>query len=77
MEGFAVPTRVPIAVRVPRSHGKRFETYFLDIAPFIEVLSVDGFLEAADINQDGEVNFLDIFPFIERICGCLIDPAVP
>ena len=50
---------------------------FLDIAPFIEVLSVDGFLEAADINQDGEVNFFDIFPFIERICGCLIDPAVP
>ena len=38
---------------------------FLDIAPFIGVLSmVDVFQAEADINQDGAVNFLDIAPFI-------------
>ena len=37
---------------------------FLDIAPFITILSVGGFEAQADINQDGEVDFLDIAPFI-------------
>lgn len=37
---------------------------FLDISPFIGVLSTAGFLEEADCNQDGVVNFLDIDPFI-------------
>ena len=38
---------------------------FLDIAPFIGVLSmVDVFQFEADTNQDGLVNFLDISPFI-------------
>ena len=37
---------------------------FLDIAPFIEVLTTNSFLEQADCNQDGAVNFLDIAPFI-------------
>ena len=38
---------------------------FLDIAPFIGVLSmIDVFQFEADTNQDGLVNFLDISPFI-------------
>ena len=38
---------------------------FLDIAPFIGVLSTPGSFQAeADINEDGVVNFLDIAPFI-------------
>ena len=37
---------------------------FLDIAPFIGVLTASGTQAEADINQDGVVNFLDISPFI-------------
>ena len=38
---------------------------FLDINPFIGILSTASFLEEADCNQDGVVDFLDINPFIE------------
>lgn len=41
------------------------EVNFFDIAPFIEILSNDGFQAEADIDQNGAVNFLDIAPFIE------------
>ena len=37
---------------------------FLDIAPFISVLTIGNFQAEADCNQDGVVNFLDIAPFI-------------
>ena len=37
---------------------------FLDIAPFISILSATDFLAEADTNEDGMVNFLDIAPFI-------------
>ena len=37
---------------------------FLDISPFIVLLTTSGFQDEADINQDGVVNFLDISPFI-------------
>lgn len=37
---------------------------FLDIAPFIGLLSSGDFLDKADINGDGSVSFLDIAPFI-------------
>ena len=37
---------------------------FLDISPFIGVLSNQGTQAEADLNQDGVVNFLDISPFI-------------
>jgi hypothetical protein len=42
---------------------------FLDITPFISVLSSSGFLEEADCNEDGNVNFLDITPFIAILSG--------
>ena len=37
---------------------------FLDISPFISLLSSGTFLDQADVNRDGLVNFLDISPFI-------------
>ena len=40
------------------------EVNFLDIAPFISILSANGFQAEADIDQSGGVNFLDIVPFI-------------
>ena len=42
---------------------------FLDIPPFISILSDGGFLEEADINRDEAVNFLDIFPFVALLSG--------
>ena len=38
---------------------------FLDISPFIGLLTTGTFQFEADINGDGEVNFLDISPFIQ------------
>ena len=40
---------------------------FLDISPFIAVLSAGGNQAEGDINRDGEVNFLDISPFIQLL----------
>ena len=40
---------------------------FLDISPFISVLSVSGDQAEADVNEDGMVDFLDIGPFIELL----------
>lgn len=40
---------------------------FLDISPFISLLSNEGFLEEADTNGDGVVNFLDISSFIAAL----------
>ena len=37
---------------------------FLDLNPFIGILSTASFLQEADCNQDGVVDFLDIAPFI-------------
>ena len=37
---------------------------FLDIGPFINLLSTGGFLDKADIDGSGAVDFLDIGPFI-------------
>ena len=40
---------------------------FLDLSPFISLLSGSNFLEEADINRDGGVDFLDIGPFISLL----------
>ena len=40
---------------------------FLDISPFISILSAGGFRVEADINEDRTVDFLDIGPFIELL----------
>ena len=37
---------------------------FLDISPFISLLSTGQFQAEADVNEDGNVDFLDISPFI-------------
>ena len=40
---------------------------FLDLPPFISILSTSDYLESADMNQDGEVDFLDISLFINAL----------
>ena len=40
---------------------------FLDIGPFIALLSTNAFAAEADINGDGVFNFLDISPFISLL----------
>lgn len=42
---------------------------FLDIGPFITILSGADFQLEADCNEDGVVNFLDISPFIALLAG--------
>ena len=42
---------------------------FLDIAPFIALLSSQEFQAEADIDGNGIVNFLDIGPFIVILSG--------
>jgi hypothetical protein len=42
---------------------------FLDISPFIGVLSSNGGQAEADCDQDGDVDFLDITPFIAILSG--------
>lgn len=43
------------------------EVNFMDIAPFISVLSNANFTPAADINGDGSLDFGDIGPFIQLL----------
>ena len=42
---------------------------FLDISPFISLLSTGDFQNEADMNGDGTVSFLDISPFISALSG--------
>jgi len=42
---------------------------FLDIGPFITLLSSGGFQEEADVDENESVNFLDISPFIAILSG--------
>ena len=42
---------------------------FLDISPFIGLLTSGVYVEQADCNEDGFVNFLDIAPFIAILAG--------
>ena len=42
---------------------------FLDIAPFINILSTAVYFGPADCNEDGVVDFLDINPFIAILTG--------
>ena len=37
----------------------------LDVSPFVDLLTIGGFLAEADINQDGVVNLLDVQPFVD------------
>ena len=42
---------------------------FLDIAPFVALLTVGDFKAEADLNQSGNVDFLDISPFVALFSG--------
>jgi len=63
------PTLVTIDVSVLSSPVFHGIVNFLDISPFIGILSTGGTQAEADINQDGIVNFLDISPFIGILAG--------
>ncbi len=41
----------------------------LDVAPFVELLTMGGFNAKADINQDGFVDLLDVSPFVDLLIG--------
>ena len=41
----------------------------LDIAPFVELLSIGGYRKEADISQDGVLNLLDVDPFVTLLSG--------
>ncbi len=41
----------------------------LDVFPFVEILSNNGFQAEADVNKDGVVNLLDTGPFVDLIAG--------
>ena len=40
---------------------------FLDIAPFVSILTMSEFQAEADIDQNAEIDFLDIAPFVELL----------
>jgi hypothetical protein len=42
---------------------------FLDISPFIMLLSSNAFQAEADCDCDGDLDFLDIQPFIDILAG--------
>ena len=42
---------------------------FLDIAPFVTILTTSDFQAEADIDMSGEVDFLDISPFVDILTG--------
>ena len=48
---------------------------FFDIAPFIDVLSSAVFLEEADCNQDGIVDFFDINVFVGFLANGYLESA--
>ena len=39
----------------------------LDVAPFVNLLSNNGFQPEADINMDGVVDLLDVNPFVKLL----------
>ena len=41
----------------------------LDVAPFVEAISLGNFVPEADVNCDGDVNLLDVDPFIVLLNG--------
>jgi len=41
----------------------------LDVDPFVDVLLNGPFQAAADMNEDGEVNGLDVDPFVAAVVG--------
>ena len=48
---------------------------FLDIPPFIVILTTSNFQAEADVDQSGAVNFLDIAPFVEVLTSVSLPPS--
>jgi hypothetical protein len=62
----ALATEVPVLLGDVDLDGT---VTFLDISPFIAVLSAGEFQAEADVDESGGVNFLDISPFIGILAG--------
>ena len=45
------------------------EVNLLDVAPFVDLVSVGMFQLEADVNEDGSVNLLDVSPFVDLLSG--------
>ena len=43
------------------------EVSLLDVAPFVNLITVNGFQIEADINGDGSVDLLDVAPFVDLL----------
>ncbi len=41
----------------------------LDVAPFVDLLTLGQYLDKADINQNGMVSLLDVQPFVNLLSG--------
>ncbi|MEM9412122.1 MAG: di-heme oxidoredictase family protein, partial [Planctomycetota bacterium] len=50
------------------------EINLLDVAPFVDILTMGAYQFESDINQDGEVNLLDIAPFVDLLNGIETTP---
>jgi len=68
-DGNAVLTLTDAAVVLLGDANQDGAIDFLDIVPFIGLLSGGPYLEEADFDQNGTVNFLDIRPFIALLSG--------
>ena len=68
LSGFSPDATVTLTLSLTLGDVNRDgEVNFLDISPFISLLSAGGFQEEADIDGNGVVNFLDIAPFIRLL----------
>lgn len=69
--GFALidPVAVPASTVLLGDVNLDGMVTFLDISPFIGILSSNSFQAEADIDQNGFVDFLDISPFIQILAG--------
>ena len=68
LSGFSPDATVTLTLSLTLGDVNRDgEVNFLDISPFIALLSAGDFQEEADIDGNGVVNFLDIAPFINLL----------
>ncbi len=67
-EDFAIPAFAAPQFLVGDANGDGVVN-LLDVAPFVEILTLGIFDPVADINLDGEVNLLDVEPFVMLLTG--------
>jgi hypothetical protein len=65
---FAIPAFAGDAVLLGDINSDGFVS-LLDVAPFVNLLTMGGFLAEGDINGDGVMNLLDVGPFVDLLTG--------